>query len=210
MALPPTIPTSFLPHQQSSVQQRISGGLSGAFSLTAYGLFVLAIVISIGVFIYGSVLSNERTSKDAQLAKAQAAIDPATVETFVRLRNRLTSGETLLNNHVALTGFLTAVESLLPTTLRFTSLHVSVDQSGAVHVEGSGLAKSFNALAATSVAFGKDGRIKDVIFSNITVNHDNSVAFSITADLDPKLVTFTGAPVASQVNASSTQSLPSL
>lgn len=191
MALPPTIPTSFLPHSQTSVSQRFSGNLGGSFSLVAYGLLLISFILALGVFIYGRVLAGQLASKDAQLAKAESAIDPATVETFVRLRDRLTSGETLLNNHLALSGFFNSLETLLPATVRFSTLHLSADSTGTVKVEGTGVAKSFNALAAASDAFAKDGRIKDAIFSNLSVNRDNSVSFSLSAALDPKLVAFT-------------------
>jgi Tfp pilus assembly protein PilN len=55
-------------------------------------------------------------------------------------------------------------------------------------IEGTGTAKSFNALAAASTALASDGRIKDVIFSAITVNKDATVSFSVSATLDPKIV----------------------
>lgn len=191
MALPPTIPTSFLPHP-ASAQRRFGADLGSTFAFVAYGLLVVALVLAVLVFIYARILAGSQASKDAQLAKAEAAIDPATVDTFVRLRDRLNSGEALLTSHMALTGFFDDLGTILPATVRFTALHISLDQTGAVKAEGTGVAKSFNALAATDAAFAKDGRIKDAIFSNISVNRDNSVSFSFTATLDSKLVTFTG------------------
>ena len=80
----------------------------------------------------------------------------------------------------------------MPSTVRFTSLHLILDPTGAgtAKVEGAGTAKSFNALAATSAAFATDGSIKDAIFSSIKVNKDNSVSFLLQAMLDPKGITF--------------------
>ena len=57
-------------------------------------------------------------------------------------------------------------------------------------MEGTGVAKSFNALAAASAAFAADGRIKDAIFSNININRDSSVSFALAATLDPKIIAF--------------------
>ena len=63
---------------------------------------------------------------------------------------------------------------------------------GKAQLDGVGVAKSFNALAAVSTAFASDGRVKDAIFSNIVVDAgDNSVSFALTATLDQELVTFT-------------------
>lgn len=152
---------------------------------------MLSVLLAIGVALYGYMLSGKLADRDAELARAEASIDPATVEAFVRLRDRLTTSSALLNSHIALSGFFGTLERILPATVRFTTLNVSVNQANAIRVEGAGTAKSFNALAAASEAFAKDGRIKDAIFANIGVNRDTSVSFSFSATLDPKLTAFT-------------------
>lgn len=191
MALLPTIPTSFVPHAASTEHREARSAIGSVFSFIAYAVFGIVFVLALGVFFYGRILSSNKDAKDAALAKAEAAIDPVTVEGFVQLRDRLNSSQTLLANHVAFSGFLSTIETLLPSTVRLTSLHVSLDSAGAAKVEGSGVAKSFNALSAASSAFAADGRIKDVIFSKINVNRDSSVAFGLSATLDPKLIVYT-------------------
>lgn len=195
MALPPTIPTSFVPHSASAQTRRFHPDFVGAFGFFAYTVLGIALALAIGVFFYGRILAATQSAKDAALQSAEATINPAIAKNFVRLQNRLSSSETLLANHIALSGFFTALEALLPTTVRLTTLHLSF-HSGVVTLTGSGVAKSFNALAATSASFAADGRIKDAIFSNIVIrSKDNSVSFALTATLDPKLVAFS--PVAS-------------
>ena len=194
MALPPTIPTSFVPHAPGSPQQFrasfSSDSFIGAFGLFAYFVLGVAFVLALGVFVYGRYLASELSTKDAAIAKATAAIDRSTVEGFVRLRNRLNLGGTLLNKHLALSSFFTSLETLLPASVRFSALHISTDAAGMSKVEATGLAKNFNSLAVVSTAFAADGRIKDAIFSKISINKDNSVSFSLSATLDPKLVAF--------------------
>lgn len=193
MALLPNIPTSFVPRAPLAERgNSTDGGIMGTLSVAAYVLLGVVFVLALGVFIYGRVLSATLASRDAALAKAEAAIDPATVEGFVRLRNRINSSQTLLANHVMFSGFFASLGTLLPANVRFTSLHISVDANGKAKVEGTGVARSFNTLAATSAAFATDGRIKDVIFSKISVNRDGSVSFGISAMLDPKLLLFSG------------------
>lgn len=187
MALLPTLPTSFVPPSASST---VSAYRSNALSFFAYAILGIVFALAIGVFLYGRLLASELSSKETLLHEAEAAIDPATVGSFVRLRDRLASGETLLDGHIAFSGFFSSLEKLLPATVRFSSLHISVDTAGISRVEGAGSAKSFNALAAASTAFAEDGRIKDAIFSNITINEDASVSFVLSATLDPKLTVF--------------------
>jgi Tfp pilus assembly protein PilN len=189
MALPSTIPTSFVP--RSTAQHRLgSGDFSGVFDFLSYLVLVVVFVLSIGVFVYGRVLTAQLETKNAELDKAEKAIDPETIQSFVQLRDRLAISEGLLKNHVQFSSFFTALESLLPANVRLVSLHMATDDSLVTRVEGTGVAKSFNALAAASSAFASDGRIKDVIFSAITINQDTSVSFSISAKLDQKIVTY--------------------
>lgn len=201
--LPPTIPTSFVPHSSGAASRRFRTDFSGAFAFLAYAILGILFVLAVGVFFYGRILENSKAAKDAALAEAVAAIDPVTIDTFVRLRDRLDSGTALLATHPAFSGFFALIETLMPTTVRFTALHLTIDDAKKVKIEGSGVAKSFNALAAASEAFAADGRIKDAIFSNIVVNpKDSSVAFSLTSTLDPKLIAFS--PSAPKENASTT------
>lgn len=196
--LPPSLPTSFVPHSAGAPARRFRTDFTGAFGFFAYTVLGIVFALALGVFFYGRILASSQSAKDAALARAEATIDPVTVANFVRLRDRLDSGTLLLANHSAPSGFFALIETLLPATVRFTSLHLALDEAKAVKLEGSGVAKSFNALAVASTAFAADGRIKDAIFSNIVVTaRDGSVLFTLAATLDPALVAFSpSAPVA--------------
>ena len=191
MALLPTIPTSFVPHSASSSPRKLRTDLTSAFGVLIYLILAIVFALAIGVFFYGRILASDQAKKDTALKAAESGIDVNTVNTFVRLRDRLSSGQKLLANHVALSGFFTLFGTLVPSTVRFKSLHVLVDDSGTIKIDGTGTAKNFNALAATSASFAHDGHIKDAIFSGININtKDNSVSFALTATVDPKVVAF--------------------
>lgn len=175
--------------------------MTGAFGFFAYSVLGVVFVLALGVFFYGRYLTSNKAVKDAALASAQAGIDPTTVKDFVRLRDRLNSSQSLLSAHPAFSNFFSAIEKLLPASVRFTTLHLTFGEGGIAKIEGAGIAKSFNALAAASNAFATDGRIKDAIFSNISVNRDSSVSFALSAALDPKLVEFSPTDTAGNVSA---------
>ncbi len=209
MDLPHTIPTSFVPRPASAAARKPHSDFTGAFGFLAYAVLGITFALAIGVFLYGRILAATQSSKDMILQKAEAGLDPATVESFVQLRDRLDSSEELLSNHVAFSGFFTALDTLLPATVRFTSIQLSIGTAApgttggeSITFDGTGVAKTFNALAATSNAFAADGRIKDAVFSNFVVNKDNSVSFALSASLDPKLIAF-----ASPSSTTSTSSL---
>lgn len=190
MALPPTIPTSFVPHSSGAPAQRFRNDVVGAFGFFAYTVLGMVFIVALGVFFYDRFLVANKSAKDKELVTAESKIDTATVESFVRLRNRLNTSRVLLDKHIALSRFFSALETSLPASVRFSSLHISLDTSGTPKIEGTGIAKSFNALAAASTALTVDGHIKDAIFSKISVTKDSTVSFGLVATLDPKLMVF--------------------
>ncbi len=206
MALPPTIPTSFVPHTNTAVQRRYTFDFIGIFNVAAYLIFLITLAMAGGVFFYAQVLEGQLKSADAKLAAEQKKIDSTIAQNFVRLDNRLTSATMLLSNHLALSNFFETLGAILPNTVRFSTLRIAVADGGKVSIEGTGVAKNFNALAAASAGFASDGRIKDAIFSRLSVNKDNSVSFSISATVDSAFVLFTGEENTASIMVSTTTS----
>ena len=191
MDIPPTIPTSFVPRLTSATVHRFSADSVSAFSIFAYGVLGVVLLLSAGLFVYDRVLASALVERKAALEKSQKTIDLATVRSFVQLRDRLNSGTTLLANHVAFSNLFSIFDALLPSTVRLSSMHLSFDAAKKVKLDGSGTAKSFNALAAAATAFATDARFKEAIFSNMTVDKEkHTISFVLSATLDPKAVSF--------------------
>ncbi len=201
--MPPTVPSSFVPYPGSSTRKYRRADLGGAFGFLAYGIFSIMVILVIGVFIYGRILVAQKNADDAALAKAEAQLDPQTVNSFVRLENRLKLGGELLNNHVALSNVLSALSTVIPSTVQLTSVSLTADtQDTAFAMQSAGVAASLNALAQFSNDLGAGGKFKNVIVSNIKVNQkDNSVTFSLNALIDPSLVAFSAAEASGNQNA---------
>ncbi len=197
MALPPTIPTSFVPHPGGATPKRYRADFTGAFAFFAYGVLGIVVILALGVFFYGRILASEQAAKDAALQKAESSINPQTVTEFVRLRDRLSASKQLLDAHVAFSQFFTTLEQILPASVQFDDLEVSIGHGGTPTLKGTGTAKNFNALAAASNSFAQNGTIKDAIFSNIKINQDGTVAFAISATLDPKVIAYAPTALAS-------------
>lgn len=189
MALQPSIPTSFVPHE--AVQhKRLQTNFGIVFSSFAYLIFGAICLISAGVFFFDRVLDTRLQARTESLLAEGKSVDSDTVDGFIRLRNRLNASKTILNSHVAFSNFFTSLAVFIPENVRFTTLHISLDSAGKAKVDGNGVAKNFNVLSATSAAFSEEDRIKDVIFSKINVNRDSTVSFSISATLDPKIIAY--------------------
>lgn len=207
--LPPSIPTSFVPHPLGGTPRRANRDLTGVFGAVIYIILGIVVVLAVAVFFYGRVLASIQASKDAELAKAKGGIDSATIENFVRLHDRLDSGQKLLSKHIAFSNFFDLVEKIIPSTVRFSSLAITLSEKGGAKLIGTGVARNFNALAAVSSAFAADGSIRDAIFSGIVVNPVNgSVSFSLTALLDQKLIDFSVAEPVRDSSAETSTTTP--
>jgi hypothetical protein len=111
------------------------------------------------------------------------------VQDFIRLRDRFASAIVLLDTHTVASKFFDLLESQTLETVRFSTLTFSLDDDGMPVIVMEGIAKSFNALAAQSRAFSEEKNFKRTIFSGITVNANNTVAFVVSFGLDGELLT---------------------
>jgi hypothetical protein len=168
-------------------------------------LMVLSVVGAGVTFGYQAFLESARDKKAQELAAAEASISRAAIDEFLRLHNRLNATEALLDQHVALSQYLDVLESLTLKTVSFDSLGLQVTADRGATLEMDGTARSFNALAAQSAAFAAEKRIKRAIFSDIKIGQTNLISFSLTAELDPSLVTWTGVPTPVETATTTTQ-----
>lgn len=193
MAVLPNVPTSFVPHQTKSTRTKsVVPNVSGVFSVLAYGVLVIVLIGSVGLFFYARLLTATKAARVEELAHAEASIDPLTVRDLARLSHRLSAGQGLLDQHVAFSNFFFVIEKLIPQNVRFTGLHVLTDSAGTTKVRGNGVAKSFNALALASESFSADNNVRDALFSHITVDpKTGTVGFDFVATLDTSLIIYT-------------------
>lgn len=207
MAISPGIPTSFVPKQPSQQPKRGRASGHNLFLVAALFLGGLALIATVGTYLYDRYLTHVLEAKAEELAVAQREVNEDQVEEFVRLRDRLTYGQELLNNHIAVSQVFDVLEAETLASVRFSSMGLTVADDHTAQIEVEGTARNFNALAAQSNAYAGQKGIRRAIFSGIVVNKDNTVSFVLTADLDSRLIVSqdagnaaipadTGAPVA--------------
>lgn len=189
---PTTIPTSFVPKQpvRTASQPQYQRGGGNTFLYVSFLVLLVVIIASGAVFAYQQYLTSARNAKAEEVKQAQERINNATVEDFIQTRNRFIAASTLLDKHVTLSSFFSLLESLTLETVRFNSFNFKRAEDGTAEIIMDGVARSFNALAAESSIFAGEKRIKRAIFSDISVDQNNSVTFSLSAELDPRLITF--------------------
>lgn len=192
MALPPIIPTSFVPKQVMVTRKSTIG--FNPFLLVSYVIFGVWIVSAILVFSYKWYLTKAAGQKTEQLRTAQNNIDQASVNDFIRMRDRFAVSKDTLDKHVTLSHFFDAIEGITIQNARFTNLKLTVQDNRVAKVEMTGTAKNFNALAAQSSAFTAEKNIKSAIFSGFVLDSkDGTVTFQINANIERPLISETSA-----------------
>lgn len=192
VALSPSIPTSFVPKQPVQSANRAPKAGWNIFWIVALVLFATSVVGSLGVFLYEKYLETTKEAKYQELLDAENSISEGSVQEFIRLRDRFASAVVLLNQHVVSSRFFDVLEIRTLESVRFSSLTFSLNDEKVPEVSMEGVARSFNALAAQSRAFSEEKNFKGSIFSDITVNPNNTVAFTVSFALNPELTKLSG------------------
>lgn len=206
MALPPTIPTSFVPRQVVVTRKSTIG--FNPFLLIAYVIFGIWVIVGLLVFSYQWYLTGVVKQKAQELTTAQNNIDQTSVNDFVKLRDRFTISKQTLDKHVMLSQFFDKIESITIQNGRFTNLRLTVLDNRTAKIQMGGAAKNFNALAAQSSSLTSDKEIKNAIFSGfVPDSKTGTVTFQLDADLEPSLITQTLA--SAQIEASPPAPAPS-
>ena len=191
MALPPNIPTSFVPKQPVQTPRRKQSVVGNLFLIVSLAIAGVALVAAAGTLAYVQFLTHVEGVKAAELQQQQDAVNVDTVRDYIRLKDRLNSGRMLLETHVTLSNFFDELEALTLQNVQFTSLDLAVAGDGSAKVTLGGVARNFNALAVQSNMVASNKLIKRAIFSDIafdTTANTSRIKFTLTADLDAKLI----------------------
>lgn len=189
MALPPTIPTSFVPKQALPTQTRRPRAQNGVFYYVSLFVMVVALVGAAATFGLKTYLDTVKTAREMRLETVEQGVDSSAVEELVRLRNRIKVATLILNRHVVASQFLDTLEEITLQNVRFQSLQLSIADDRTATIDMRGTARSFNALAAQSAAFADQKEIRRAIFSGIAADKNGLVKFAVQAELLPKLIT---------------------
>lgn len=192
----PKFKTSFIPKTpmaESGPKKKKGGGkssLMGLVTLITLIIFLAAIALGVGVFLYQQFLEQSIESKSQSLERARAAFEPAVIEELARLDKRIDVAQTLLANHTAPSALFAFLEDNTLQTIQFTDFRFSILEGGQASVSTSGVAASFSAVVLQSDVFSQSRAIRNPIFSNLNLNQEGDVVFEFSAEVDPSLISY--------------------
>jgi len=185
--------TSFIPKKAfnaSNASLHSKGSSIGILFLLTLIIFISALALSLGVFLYQQFLIKDTESKSSQLKRARAEFEPTLIQEINRLDKRIQSSRNILGKHKAISSFFNLLEDLTLANIQFENLEYNVDENGRANISMEGKAKSFNSVALQSDIFGKSKFIQEPIFSNLNIDNKGDVEFDFTAFIDSSLILY--------------------
>lgn len=193
----PKLQTSFIPKKPMIAETKVRSGVS-LFFLISIIVFLAAVALGAAVFLGQRSLMTKIEADKVNLAKAQDAFEPLTIDTLTRLDRRIEASKRLLDTHVAVTPIFELLEEKTLQTVRFRSFAFNTTPTGLALVM-AGQARNFSSVALQSDVLGSSPYFKSTIVSNLNLTNDGSVAFDFKTVIDPKLTLYKNA-VSGQTN----------
>jgi len=145
---------------------------------------VVAVIASLGLFLFKQYTRQSITTKSAALERSRAAFEPATIKELSHLNTRIETATKLLAAHPALSNLFDELEKKTLSSVRFSNFSYAPAASDGVALSLSGAATGFNAVALQSTAFSESSLIVDPIFSDVNIGALGVVNFHFSAQLN--------------------------
>lgn len=187
--------SSFIPESDSLTSpdgggRRSRGG--NALVLVSLGLLIVTVLAAAGLFIYKNSLSTTLSDRQQELEDRRSAFDPALIDELDKTATRVETAQSLVDNHLAFTPIFSIVESATLTSVQFSSMEVTYNDSsgtnpgnsnsqpnGGVTVTLTGVGPGYATIALQSSELADHDKIRNPILSDFTLNDEGDVEFSV-------------------------------
>jgi len=181
-------------------------------------IFFIAVLVSIGVFVYTKIIQGSIDTKLAEIDRLQKAYEPSTMKELIRADTRMKHADILIENHVTPSEYLRLLEQITIHNLRYDSLGFTTNGTvgtGAARnsqnisvptVALTGQAGSFKQIALQADEFGANRDLQNPVVSGLNIDANDLAVFSVTMNVEPRFVSYTeaiktGRRATSQVSA---------
>ena len=159
------------------------------FSVIATVIFIITVLMAGGLYFYKNILANQIKESEKKLAEAQDAYALSSIKELLDVSARITSANSLLNKHVAVSKVLVLIGDLTVRKLRFTDLTYTI-KNNIPTVAISGEVQTYNALAEQQDKFLKNEFIKNPTFSNFNLGDNGYIIVDFSTNIDPNFVSY--------------------
>ncbi len=185
--------TSFIPKKPLVTEQKTSGVSSNIFSIIGVVIFITSLVAAGGAYGYKVYAEKKVLSQAQSLESARAEFEPKLISDLQQVERRLKASYDILSNHISVSPIFSALQEATIKTVRYTKFSYSLNpEAGAekVIVKLSGQATNYTSIALQSDLLAKNKYIKNIVFSNLSLDEKGNVLFDLTFSVDPSFVSY--------------------
>jgi hypothetical protein len=190
----PQFKTSFIPKQslaKTAAPRRRGGGVpTGAGLVVSLVIFLAAAGSAGSLYLYKQFLIQNIEEKSGELRRAREAFQPSLILDLARLDSRLIAAQDILEAHISPSVVFSLLEQTTLRSVRYNTMSLVADTTGAVSLTMNGTATSFEGVALQSDVLGSNQYIRDLVVSNLQNAEEGLVSFSVNATIDPRLLLY--------------------
>lgn len=179
---------SFAPHA-NVIPQAAPVRHHDIVSFAARLIFTLSLIAAAAAVGYKFYLNYSIAQMGRELETLRSQIATSQTNEIIRLNSRITTTEMLVQNHKVLTPVFAFLESSTPQSVSLREFNFATTDKGP-QVVIKGLAKSYSSLALEAATIGKNASFKNPQFSDIQLDQNGNVAFTMMATLSPDLLSY--------------------
>ncbi len=189
----PRFQTSFIPKKPIVATQGSSSApvirTTNIVTLIANVMFVVALVVSGGLFFYKQLLQKQIATVGQSIDDARGAFQIEKIQELIDADARLNAITNLLNNHVSVSKLLTFLSEVTVKKVKINEL-IYKSEAGATTVTMKVEAASYNALAAQGEVFSKNEFIKTPFFTNYSTADNGFIRADFSSKIDTTLTSY--------------------
>jgi hypothetical protein len=181
--------TSFIP-KKNYAKKNAKKNYIGLFLSIASFVFVVTVASAAGVYFYKSFLNSEIENKKIILEKEKGSLDLSLIQKLSLFDKRSKVATEILSNHISLPYLFDFLEQNTLKEVMFNDFDFVATSKEGYLLELEEKAESYAAVAVQSDILGKNKNIIDPIFSDLGLNNDGDIIFSVSMKIDSKLISY--------------------
>lgn len=185
--------SSFIPKKQDGNSGLVSKVKKPAtmFYWLSMIVFFLSLVLAGTLFAYEKfVLVQQLEEKKQQIQNEINSFDKELTNTLTVMKKRIDSGKDLLAGHIDASAAFELLESLAVENVFFSEFSFSATPGGQGIIEVFGEAPNYAVLAFQSDVLKDSNKILNPKFHEVNLNDFGRVAFQLSADIDPSVISY--------------------
>ncbi len=169
-----------LPENRKRISVKIPG--ENRMIYVGIGLISMILLISGGLWLYSSSLSNKISSQDEQLAALEKQRDKKTEQNLIILSKQIEITNQILKNHTYWSAGFSKIESALQNNIQFKSFSAILSEKS---MSIRAFSDSYTTIAKQLAAFVADDSIKDITLDGVSTLSSGKLDFNAKIKFDP-------------------------